>query len=96
MTTFLIVILVLYLLSRFIFPVVVPRLLRYLFNRQQRQQAGYKGHQTHAKPEGEISIDYVPKQKKTTHVPDNQGEYIEFEEVKKNDKIINYNDEPIH
>ncbi|MBY0245658.1 MAG: DUF4834 domain-containing protein [Sphingobacteriaceae bacterium] len=73
-----IVILVFYILKnilRLLFPIV----LRNLFGKmQQQQQANYK--QTH-KPEGSISIDYLPKDKKQGNA-DKLGDFVEYEEIK--------------
>ncbi|MCC8409476.1 DUF4834 family protein [Mucilaginibacter sp. UR6-1] len=45
-------------------------------NNQYRQQQ-----QPPRKPEGSIRVDYVPHEKRSS-VPDSEGEYVSYEEVK--------------
>jgi hypothetical protein len=45
------------------------------YRQQQQQQQAYK------RPEGKIKVDYVPPVKKSA-VPDNEGDFIDYEEVK--------------
>jgi hypothetical protein len=48
------------------------------FQGQYRQQT----QQTKQKQEGSIHVDYVPPKNKDKRFPDDEGEYIDYEEVK--------------
>ncbi|MDQ7947737.1 MAG: DUF4834 family protein [Pedobacter sp.] len=63
------------LLVRMIFPVV----LKNAFGQMQNQAAGQQ--QRSARPEGSISIDYMPKPQKKGNA-DKLGDFVDYEEVK--------------
>lgn len=65
------------LLLRLVFPAVV----RNIFTKMQNQASGQQ--QRSAKPEGSISIDYMPEKDKKQGNADKLGEFVEYEEVKK-------------
>ncbi len=65
------------LLVRLIFPAVI----RNAFSKMQNQAAGQQ--QRSSKPEGSISIDYMPQPEKKKGNPDKLGEFVDYEEVKK-------------
>lgn len=71
-----IVLWVIRLLIRLIFPAVI----RNVFNNMQNQ--GGSQQQRSAKPEGSISIDYMPEKDKKRGNPDKLGEFVDYEEVK--------------
>jgi uncharacterized protein YjeT (DUF2065 family) len=74
-----IAVLVLYiirLLFRWLFPVV----LKNMVNKVQ-QQAENQARQRNPKPEGSISIDYVPPQPKHGNA-DKLGDFVDYEELK--------------
>ena len=49
---------------------------------QQQQQAGYQQtYQQQRKPDERVKVDYVPEGKKSS-VPDSEGEFVEYEEIK--------------
>ena len=65
-------------LIRLIFPVM----LKSVFGSMQNQTAGAQQHPHHsAKPEGSISIDYMPKKEKKGNA-DKLGDFVDYEEVK--------------
>ncbi|SEB01160.1 DUF4834 family protein [Pedobacter hartonius] len=65
-------------LLRLVFPVV----LKSVFGKMQEQQGRQNGQpQQSSKPEGSISIDYVPPQPKHGNA-DKLGDFVEYEEVK--------------
>lgn len=68
-------------LIRLIFPVM----LRNVFSNMQNQTAGGQQYQQQQqrsqKPEGAISIDYMPKKEKKGNA-DKLGDFVDFEEVK--------------
>lgn len=63
-------------LIRMIFPVV----LKNAFNNVQNQATGNQ-HQHSKRPEGSISIDYMPKKEKKGNA-DKLGDFVDYEEVK--------------
>lgn len=86
---FLIVCFCVYLLLKWLLKPLVQRLLNRAlhdmakkhggqFQGQHRQQA----QQTKQKREGSIHVDYVPPKTKNKTIPDDEGEYIDYEEVK--------------
>lgn len=76
-------------LIRILLKLVFPLILRNIFGRMQQQQAGYTGQQqqqqrqepSSAKPEGQISIDYVPPRPKKGN-SDKLGDFVDYEELK--------------
>lgn len=77
-----ITILVLWLI-RMIIRLVFPLMLRNIFGKMQQQAHHGGGHsqQRPQKPEGSISIDYMPPQPKPGN-PDKLGDFVDYEEVK--------------
>jgi hypothetical protein len=61
-------------------PFVLRRYLKKMSNNIEQQQREY--HKNKSK-EGEVHVDYIPKENKNDNEPDNnnRGEYIDFEEV---------------
>ena len=55
-------------------------MLRNVFGNMQ-QQAANANQQRPSKPEGSISIDYMPKQEKKGNV-DKLGDFVDYEEIK--------------
>ena len=73
---------IIYIIFRFLTRYVFPLLLGSYMNQkmsemEQRQQAYNKRKQQR---EGEVTIDYTPKNKK--RFSNNSGEYVDFEEIK--------------
>lgn len=64
---------------------VLPMLFQGIINKaQQQSQQQYRGgqqYQSQQKPSGKITVDYVPPVKKKS-VPDSEGEFIDYEELK--------------
>ncbi|AOM76870.1 DUF4834 family protein [Pedobacter steynii] len=71
--------LVLYIL-RIIFRLVFPMVLKNMFSKVQ-QQAENQARQRNNKPEGDISIDYMPPQPKGGRT-DKLGDFVDYEEIK--------------
>jgi hypothetical protein len=46
-----------------------------------QQQAQQQQRQSSTRPDGAIKVDYIPQGKKST-VPDSEGEFIDYEELK--------------
>jgi len=73
-------------LIRLLLRLVFPLVLKSIFGKMQQQsgQPGYQQQQQQQqsrKPEGSISIDYVPPQPKQGNA-DKLGDFVEYEEVK--------------
>lgn len=69
---------------RVLLRLVFPMVLKSIFGKMQRQagQAQRQQQQQHTrKPEGSISIDYVPPQPKHGNA-DKLGDFVDYEEVK--------------
>jgi hypothetical protein len=67
---------------RVLLRLVFPLVLKSVFGKMQQQQSGQNGQQQKSsKPEGSISIDYVPPQPKHGST-DKLGDFVEYEEVK--------------
>ena len=71
-------ILILYVV-RTIMRLLLPFLFQSVVNKaQQNQQNANRAE----KPTGRIKVDYIPEGKKS-NIPDTEGEFVEYEEVKK-------------
>jgi hypothetical protein len=57
---------------------LAPYLFQSLVNKAQQQQNANRAE----KPTGRIKVDYIPEGKKS-NIPDTEGEFVEYEEVKK-------------
>jgi hypothetical protein len=64
-------------LVRLIFPVM----LKSVFGNMQQQAANGGQQQRSSKPEGSISIDYMPKKDKKGNA-DKLGDFVDYEEIK--------------
>jgi len=76
-------ILVLYII-RAVARIVMPMLFQNVINKaQQQQQNQYQQQNTRSqsRPEAKIKVDYIPQGKKGA-VPDSEGEFVDYEEIK--------------
>ncbi len=73
-----IVLWVIRLLIRLIFPVMIKNMFG---NMQQQAANANQQQQRPSKPEGSISIDYMPKKEKKGNA-DKLGDFVDYEEVK--------------
>jgi len=71
-----IVLWVIRLLVRMIFPAVIRNAFGNMQNQAQQQQ------QRQRRPEGTISIDYMPQKEKKKGNADKLGDFVDYEEVK--------------
>jgi hypothetical protein len=61
---------------------LLPMLFQGMVNKaQQQQQNQQQNYKTRQKPASGIKVDYVPENKKGKF-PDNEGEFVDYEEVK--------------
>jgi len=77
---FILVTLLIIYIIRIILRLVFPMVLRSMFSKVQ-QQAEKQAKQRNEKPEGSISIDYMPPTAKTGKT-DKLGDFVDYEEVK--------------
>ena len=66
---------------RVIVRLLFPVMLKNMFGTMQQQAANAGQHQHSAKPEGSISIDYMPKKEKKGNA-DKLGDFVDYEEIK--------------
>ena len=82
MIKFLIICGIIYIVFRYIIPYIFPLLLGSYVNKKmsemRRNQQSYKNY--NQQREGEVTIDYEPKNKK--RYSNNSGDYVDFEEIK--------------
>jgi hypothetical protein len=71
-------ILILYVV-RAVLRLLLPFLFQSVVNKAQQQQQNYNRPE---QPTGRIKVDYIPEGKKS-NVPDSEGEFVDYEEVKK-------------
>ncbi|RZA03165.1 MAG: DUF4834 domain-containing protein [Sphingobacteriaceae bacterium] len=74
-------ILILYVV-RLIMRLLAPYLFQSIVNKAQQQQQQYYRNNQQEQPAGRIKVDYVPDSKKS-NIPDSEGEFVDYEEVKK-------------
>jgi hypothetical protein len=65
-------------LMRWLLPMLFQSVINKAQQQAQQQQTNYQSAQ---KPTGRIKVDYVPETQKGKF-PDNEGEFVEYEEVK--------------
>jgi hypothetical protein len=58
--------------------IVLPMLFQSVVNKAQQGQQNYRSQE---KPTGRVKVDYIPQNKKNT-VPDSEGEFVDYEEIK--------------
>jgi len=67
---------------RILIRLIFPMVLKNMFSNVQQQAANAQNGQRYdRKPEGSISIDYMPKQEKKGNA-DRLGDFVDYEEVK--------------
>jgi len=83
---FLIICICLLYVVRAIFRLLGPMLFQSIINKaQQQNQQQYRSQQYNSqqRPSDKVTVDYIPPTKKKS-VPDSEGEFIDYEEIKKN------------
>ena len=66
-------------LARIFLPMLFQSVIK---KAQQQQQSGYQqNYQQQRKPDERVKVDYMPEGKKSS-VPDSEGEFVEYEEIK--------------
>ena len=58
---------------------LLPMLFQSVVNKaQENAQQQYRSQK---KPEGKVSVDYIPEKKKSS-IPDSEGDFIDYEDIK--------------
>ncbi len=60
---------------------LLPALFRSVVNNAQQQQNQQQNYRSQAKPDERVKVDYVPEKPKNK-VPDSEGEFVDYEEIK--------------
>ncbi len=77
---FLIVSILILYIVRALVRLLLPFLFQSVINKAQQQQHNYN--RPPQQPTGRIKVDYIPEGKKS-NIPDSEGEFVDYEEVKK-------------
>ena len=64
---------------------LLPMFFQGLVNKAQQQAQAQQGSSrpNQQKPNGKINIDYIPQEATKSKVPDTEGDFVEYEEIKK-------------
>lgn len=79
MLTFILVLILIYLFIRYFMPYLLPRVLMFWF--RQFQKAATR-QQYERQKEGSVRIKYDPKQTTKGKIPESEGEYVDYEDIK--------------
>lgn len=77
----LITILVLYIIRQ-LAKILLPMFFQSVVNKAQEQARGQQNYQQYKRPEGKVQIDHIPEGVNKGKVPDNEGEFVDYEEIK--------------
>jgi hypothetical protein len=71
-------------LARIFLPFLFKKVVSNMQEKMNNQQQGYADNRnSNAKPEGTISVDFVPPIPKKKPKLDNAGDFVDYEEIKK-------------
>ncbi len=70
-----------YYIIRAVLRIVLPMLFQKVVNKAQQQQHNYQQNYNSNTQTDKIKVDYIPKSTKGS-VPDSEGEFIDYEEIK--------------
>ena len=76
--------LIVYYAVKFVGRLILPYIMKKGFERMQQQQYGNNGsfQERTRRQEGKVTIKDKSEKKKSSHIPDTEGEYVDYEEVK--------------
>ena len=77
-----IIICILYIV-RYLFKMLLPAIFRTVINNAQQQAGQQQNYQQQKRPDGRVKVDYIPEGQKGK-VPDTEGEFVDYEEIKQN------------
>ncbi|MFD0750458.1 DUF4834 family protein [Mucilaginibacter calamicampi] len=78
---FLLVAIVILYIIRALLRYLLPMLFQSLVNKAQQGQQN-NSRPNGQKPTGKINIDYIPQEATKSKVPDTEGDFVEYEEIK--------------
>jgi hypothetical protein len=61
--------------------ILLPMFFQNVINKAQEQQRNQQNYQQYKKPDERVKVDYMPEGKKSS-VPDSEGEFVDYEEIK--------------
>lgn len=61
---------------------LLPALFRGMVNKAQAQQGNPMQGQTRRQKEGIVKIDFIPPDANKSAIPDSEGEFVKYEEIK--------------
>ena len=70
-------------LIRMLVRLLLPMLFQSVINKAQQGQQQTNSKRPNTNPTGHIKIDYIPEEAKKSKVPDTEGDFVEYEEIKK-------------
>ncbi|PJJ80403.1 DUF4834 family protein [Mucilaginibacter auburnensis] len=80
---FLIICILLLYVVRLLFRYLAPILFQSLVNKAQQGQQNYgRPNQANNNPTGRIKIDYIPEEATKSKVPDTEGDFVDYVEIK--------------
>jgi hypothetical protein len=62
---------------------LIPLFFQSLVNKAQQQGQQSYNRPNQQKPTGKINIDFIPQEATKSKVPDTEGDFVEYEEIKK-------------
>ncbi len=62
---------------------LIPMFFQSLVNKAQQQGQQTYSRPNQQKPTGKINIDFIPQETAKSKVPDTEGDFVEYEEIKK-------------
>jgi len=62
---------------------LLPMLFQSMVNKAQQQGQQSYNRPNQQKPTGKINIDFIPQEATKSKVPDTEGDFVEYEEIKK-------------
>ncbi|GAA3992307.1 DUF4834 family protein [Mucilaginibacter dorajii] len=67
-------------LMRYLIPALFQSVINKAQQQAQQQQNNYQRQQN--RPDGAVKVDYIPEGSKKGKLPDTEGEFVDYEEVK--------------
>jgi hypothetical protein len=67
---------------RMLFRLVLPMLLQGLVNKVQNQNTGNQQFRESKRTDSKVKVDYIPNGSKKSAIPDSEGDFIDYEEIK--------------
>lgn len=62
--------------------IFLPMIFQSVINKAQQQNGYQQNYQQQKKPDAHVKVDYVPEGTTKSKVPDSEGEFVDYEEIK--------------